>query len=153
MSHPSTSILVGVASPLSEILLFSKMAKFSFRTMGYSPWSSKNLIDRNQPKNFMLVGIDVTCMYIDFGGHSLSSFGNIATFKNGQISLSDHGLMVIKNSWSSKNSIDQNWPKKFMLVGIDVTCMYINFGGHSLSAFKDIATFKNGQISLSDHGL
>ena len=92
MSHPSTSILVGVASPLSEILLLSKMAKFSFRTMGYIPWSSKNLIDRNWPKKFMPVGIDVTCMYIDFGGHSLSAFEDIAIFKNGQISLLDHGL-------------------------------------------------------------
>ena len=92
MSHVSTPILMGVASPLSEILLLSKTAKFSFRTMGYSPWSSKNLIDRNRPKKFMLVGIDVTCMYIDFGGHSLSAFGDIAIFKNGQISLSDHGL-------------------------------------------------------------
>ena len=92
MSHPSTPILVSVASPLSEILLLSKMAKFPFWTMGYSPWSSKNLIDQNRPKKFMLVGIDVTCMYIDFGGHSLSAFGDIATFKNGQISLSDHGL-------------------------------------------------------------
>ena len=92
MSYACTSILVGVASPLSEILLLSKAARFPFRTMGYSPWSSKNLIDRNWPKKFMLVGIDVTCMYIDFGGCSLSAFGDIATFKNRQISLSDHGL-------------------------------------------------------------
>ena len=92
MSHLSTPILVGVASPLSEILLLSKMAKFPFRTMGYSPWSSKNLIDRNRPKKFMLVGIDVTSIHTNFGGCSFSIFGDIATFKNGQISLSDHGL-------------------------------------------------------------
>ena len=55
--------------------------------------------------------------------------------------------------WSSKNSIDPNWPKKFMQVGIDVTCMYINFGGRGLFGFGDTATLKNGQISLSDHGL
>ena len=30
--------------------------------------------------------------------------------------------------------------------------MHTNFGGRSLSGFGDIATFKNGQISLSDHG-
>ena len=47
MSNACTQILVGVASPVSEILLLSKMAKFPFRIMGYSPWSSKNLIDRN----------------------------------------------------------------------------------------------------------
>ena len=92
MSHACTSILVGVVSPVSEILLLSKTGKFPFRPMDYSPWSSKNLIDRNQPKKFMQVGIDVTCMYIDFGGRDLSSFGDIGTFKNRQISLSTHGL-------------------------------------------------------------
>ena len=51
--------LVGVAFPVSEILLPSKTAKFPFRTMGYSPWSSKNLIDWNQLKKFMQVGVDV----------------------------------------------------------------------------------------------
>ena len=60
--------------------------------MGYSPWSSKNLIDRNQLKKFMQIFVDVTCMYTDFGGRDLSGFGDIATFKNSQISLSDHGL-------------------------------------------------------------
>ena len=92
MSHACTPILVGVAFPNSEILLLSKTVKFPFLTMDYSPWSSKNLIDRNQFKKFMQVGIDVTCMHTNFGGCGLSGFGNIATFKNGQISLSDHGL-------------------------------------------------------------
>ena len=40
-----------------------------------------------------------------------------------------------------------------MQVGIDVTYMYINFGGRSYFSFGDTATLKNGQISLSDHGL
>ena len=40
-----------------------------------------------------------------------------------------------------------------MQVGIDVTCMYINFGGRGYFGFGDTATLKNGQISLSDHGL
>ena len=39
-----------------------------------------------------------------------------------------------------------------MQVGIDVTCMHTKFGGHSLYGFGDIANFKNGQFSLSDHG-
>ena len=95
MSNACTPILVGVACPVSEILLLSKMAKFPFPTMDYSPWSSKNLIDWNQLKKFMLVGIDVKCMHTNFGGHSLSGFRDIATFKNGQISLSDHGLYII----------------------------------------------------------
>ena len=79
-------------SSFGDIATFKKTAKFPFQTMGYSPWSSKNLIDRNQPKKFMQVGIDVTCIYTDFGGCGLSSFGDTATLKNGQISLSDHGL-------------------------------------------------------------
>ena len=31
--------------------------------------------------------------------------------------------------------------------------MHTNFGGRDLSGFGDTATLKNGQISLSDHGL
>ena len=76
MSSACTSILVGVVSPVSEILLLSKMAKFPLRPMDYSPWSSKNLIDRNRLKKFMQVGIDVKCMYTDFGGRGLSGFGD-----------------------------------------------------------------------------
>ena len=92
MSSACIPILVGVASPVSEILLLSKMAKFPFRTMGYSPWSSKYLIDWNRLKKFMQVEVDVKCMNTNFGGRSFSGFGDIVTFKNGQISLSVHGL-------------------------------------------------------------
>ena len=92
MSSSYTPILVGVVSPVSEILLPSKTAKFPFRPMDYSPWSSKNLIDRNELKKFMQVGIDVKFTHTNFGGCGLSGFGDIATFKNGQISLSTHGL-------------------------------------------------------------
>ena len=76
MSHACTPILVGVTFPVSEILLPSKTAKFPFRTMDYSPWSLKNSIDRNRLKKFMQVGIDVKCMYTDFGGRGLSGFGD-----------------------------------------------------------------------------
>ena len=40
-----------------------------------------------------------------------------------------------------------------MQVDVDVTYMYTIFGGCDLSGFGDIATFKNGQISLSTHRL
>ena len=53
MSHTCTPILVGVTSPVSEILLPSKTVNFPFRPMDYSPWSSKNSIDRNWLKKFM----------------------------------------------------------------------------------------------------
>ena len=92
MSHACTPILVGVTSSVSEILVLSKTAKFPFRPMDYSPWSSKNLIDRNRLKKFMQVGIDVKFIYTDFGGRDPSGFGDIITLKNGQISLSTHGL-------------------------------------------------------------
>ena len=55
-------------------------------------------------------------MYTNFGGNDLSGFRDIGTFKNGQISLSDHGLY---SPWSSKNLIEWNQLKKFMQVGID----------------------------------
>ena len=92
MRYACAPILVGVVSLVSEIMVPSKMAKFPFRTMDYSPWSSKILIDWNRLKKFMQVGIDEVCMCTNFGGCGLSGFGDTATFKNGQISLSDHGL-------------------------------------------------------------
>ena len=82
MSSACSPILVGMASLLSEILLLSKTAKFPFLPMDYSPWSSKNLINRNQLKKFVQVGIDVKFMHTNFGRHGLSTFGDIATFKN-----------------------------------------------------------------------
>ena len=92
MSNACTPILVGVMSPVSEILLLSKTAKFPFQPMDYSPYSSKNLINRNRLKKFMQLGLDVTCMHTNFGGRDLSVFGDTVTLKNGQISLSTHGL-------------------------------------------------------------
>ena len=83
---------MGVVFTVSELPLLSKTAKFPFPTMDYSPWSSKNLIDRNRLKKFMQVGIDVKCMYIDFGGCGFYGLGDTGTLKNDQISLSDHGL-------------------------------------------------------------
>ena len=92
MSYAFATILVDVTSPVSEILLLSKTTKFPFPTMDYSPWSSENLIHRNRPKKFMQLLIDELCICTNFGGRDLSGFGDIGTLKNGQISLSDHGL-------------------------------------------------------------
>ena len=97
----------------------------------------------------MQVGVNVTCMQSNFDGHSLSSFGDIATSKMAKFPF----LTMDYSPWSAKNLIDRNRLKKFMLVGVNVKCMYTNFSGCSFSNFGDIATFKNGQISLSDHGL
>ena len=97
MPNACTSILAGVASPVSEnLLLFACLQKWPNFPFGlwtiYSPWSSKNLIDWNRLKKFMQVGIDVKCMHTNFSGHGYFGFGDTATLKNSQISLSDHGL-------------------------------------------------------------
>ena len=75
-----------------SVSLAIHLANFPFLTMDYNPWSSKNLIDRNQLKKFIQAEIDVKCMHTNFGGWSLFGFGDTAIFKNGQFSLSDHGL-------------------------------------------------------------
>ena len=106
--------------------------------MDYSPWSSKNLIDRNWLKKFMQVGIDVTCMHTNFGGCGFSGFGDIAISKMAKFPF----LSMDYSPWSSKNLIDRNRLKKFMLVGIDVTCMHTNFGGCGFFGFGDIAISK-----------
>ena len=95
-------------------------------------------------QKFMQVWFDVKFIHTNFDGCGLSGFGDTATFKNGQISLLGH---------KSKNLINRNRLKKFMQVWIDVKFMDINFGGCGFSGFGDTVTFKNGQISLSDHGL
>ena len=76
MSSLCAPILVGVTSPVSEILLLSKTVKFPFQPMDYSPWSSKILIDWNQLKKFMQVGINIKFMHTNFGGCGLSGFGD-----------------------------------------------------------------------------
>ena len=76
MSSSYAPILVGVVSPVSEILLPSKMGNFPFRPMDYSPWSSKNSIDRNRLKKFMQVGTDVKFIHTNFGGCGLFGFGD-----------------------------------------------------------------------------
>ena len=137
---------------MASFCLPSKTAKISFWTMGYSPWSSENLIDRNRLKKIMQLGIDVTCMLTNFGLCGLSGFGVMASFclpsKTAKISL----RTMDYSPWSSKNLIDQNRLKNFMQIGIDVTCMHTNFGGHGLSGFGVMASFclpsKTAKISL-----
>ena len=98
----------------------------------------------------MQVGVDVTYMHTNFGGRDLSGFGDIATFQKRP--NFPFGAWTIYSPWSSKNLILWNRLKKFMQVGIDDKFMHTNFGGCGFSSFGDIATFKNGQISLSVHG-
>ena len=80
MSHACTPVLVGMAFLVSEIWLPFKNSQISLSGHG-RPWSSKNLIDRNQLNNFMQVGIDVECMYASFGGRCFFGFRDMATFQ------------------------------------------------------------------------
>ena len=92
-------------------------------------------------------------MYLKFGGHGIFGFSDFASFSL-HSNLAKYPFQPMDYSpLSSKNLIDWNWLKKFMQVGIDVTYIHTNFGGCDLSGFGDTATFKNGQFSLSDHGL
>ena len=98
----------------------------------------------------MQVGIDVKCMHTNFSGRGLFNFGdNYFYFQKWPII--PFGPWTIVHG-RQKNLIDWNQLKKFMQIGIDVKCMHTNFGGRGLSGFGDIATFKNNQISLLDHG-
>ena len=72
-------------SSFRDIATF-KMANFPFRPMDYSPWSSKNLIDQNQLKKFMQVGIDVKFIRTNFGERGFSGFRDIA-FQNDSLNI------------------------------------------------------------------
>ena len=114
-------------SGFRDIATFQKRPNFPFGAWTiYSPWSLKNLINRNRFKKFMQVGVDITCMHTNFDGWSLSSFGD-------EISLWSIKVEKFNQSKSAK---------KIMQVGVNVTCMYISFGGCGLSGFRDIATFQ-----------
>ena len=88
----------------------------------------------------MQVGIDVKCMHTNFGGCGLPSFGDIAMFK--YMTKFSFLTMDYYSPWSWKNLIDRNRLKKFMQLGVDVTCMHTSFGGRDPSGFGDMATFQ-----------
>ena len=115
----------------------TKTAKFPLRGMDYSPWSSKILIDWNRLKKFMQVGIDVKCMYTNFGERDPSGFRDMATSQKRP--NFPFGAWTIVHG-HRKNLIDRNWLNKFMQVGIDVKCMHTNFGESDPSGFRDMAT-------------
>ena len=83
-----TSILMGVTILVSEILLLSKTVS------DHGLWSMviKKFNCLELAQKIMQVEVNVLSMHTNFDGCRHSSFGDTATFKNGQISLSDHGL-------------------------------------------------------------
>ena len=78
-----------------------KNGQFPFRPMGYSPWSSKNLINRNRLKKIMQVGVDVTYMYTNFSGRDFSGSEILLLSKTANFPFGPMGY----SPWSSKNSI------------------------------------------------
>ena len=92
MSHTCTPILLGVTLPVSEILLPSKTVNFPFRPMDYSPWSSKNSIDRNWLKNSCnYVLMSSTCTPVLVGVVSLVS-EILLLSKTANFPFQTHGL-------------------------------------------------------------
>ena len=82
MSSACTPVFGGRdPSGFGDMATFQKQPNFPYGAWTYSPWSSKNLIDRNWLKKFMQVEIDVTCMHTSFGGCDPSGFGDMATFQ------------------------------------------------------------------------
>ena len=149
MLNACTPILVRVTSPVSEILLPSKSAKFPFLTMDYSPWSSKIQcigIGSKNSGSYKLMSNACKPILVDVTS-SVSEI--LLPSKTTKFPF----LTMDYSPWSSKNSIHRNRLKKFRQLYIDVKCMHTNFGGCDLYGFRDTATFKNNQISLSDHGL
>ena len=139
MSHACTPILVGVTSPVSEILLPSKTAKFPLLTMDYSPWSSKISINQNQLKKLCSYKLmSHACTPILVGVTSLVS-EILLPSKTAKFPF----LTMDYCPWSTKNSIDRNRLKKIMQVGLDVTCMHTNFGGRYLFGFEFSNLFIN----------
>ena len=87
----------------------------------------------------MQVGVNVMCMYISFGGRSLSGFGDMATFQ--KRSNFPFGAWTIVHGHQKIELIGIG-SKKIMQVGINIKCMHTSFGGCGLSSFRDIATFQ-----------
>ena len=101
----------------------------------------------------MQVEVDVKCMETNFGRHSFSDFGDFTPYLLPSKTANLPFPTMDYSPWSSKNLIDRNWLKKYIQVRIDELCICTNFGGRGLFSFGDTTTFKNGQFSLSDHGL
>ena len=110
-------------------------------------WQSKQLVQKSEillifclPSNLAKISLqtmDIAC------NQSSLVLELLLPIKLDQISVSDHvhGSKEIK--WAQKSYASRVW----------CPIMHTKFGRRSLSGFGDITTLKNGQISLSDHGI
>ena len=72
--------------------------------------------------------------------------------KNIQYKMLSSAVLYIVHGSENIESIRID-SKKFIQVEVDELCMYTDFSGCDLFGFGDIATLKNGHISLSTHEL
>ena len=117
---------------------FQKRPNFPFRAWTISPWSSKNLFDRNRLNKFMQVGMNVKCMHTDFGGRGLSCFGDkisLWSIKVEKFNRSESAQKI----YASRGSMSRACTPVLMGVVPPI--------------YKIWLPFKNGKISLSRHGL
>ena len=98
----------------------------------------------------MQVGIDVKYMYTNFGGCGLSGFGDIATFQKRPNFPSEAWTIVHGHGKIQSIGIDsKNSCKKGLMLS---ACTPVLVGVVS-PVSEILLPFKNGQISLSRHGL
>ena len=90
----------------------------------------------------MRISLDVTYMYTNFGGRYFSGFGDIATLKNGQFSLSTHGHGHAHVHGHQKIQLLRIGKQ----VGVDVTYMYTNVGGRDLSGLEILLLSKTANF-------
>ena len=118
MCNACTPILVGMASLASEILLLSKWPNFPFGPWA-SPWVSKTFNHLESAENIHVSRGRCNMHLHQFWWVWLSSFGDNTTFKNSQISLSDHGLLSM--GVKKFNRMYNKFSRKFICTEISHT--------------------------------
>ena len=148
---PTQDFIVHSNSFINNCLLSSPVSEIK---LAYGPFQWKNLIDRNRLKKIMQVGIDVMCMHacqfwwawlVRFRRYGYLSKMAKFPFRTWTIVHGDQKIQSI--GISSKNICKQGL--------MSCACTPILVGvACSVSEISEILLpFKNGQISLSGHGL
>ena len=125
MSRACTSVLVGVVSPVLEILLPSKMAKFPFQGMDYMAMVIEKF---NQSESAQKNHASRDRCHVHV--HQFWWVSPLQFRRFGYLSKTAkfHFRGMDYSPWSSKNLIYWNRLKKFMQVGVDIKCMHTNIG-------------------------
>ena len=127
MSSACTPILVGVVSPVSEI----KISLWSIKVEKFNRSESAQKIHATRGRCHVHTHQFWWAWSLRFRRYGYPS--KTAKFPFWGMDYSP---------WSWKNSINRNRLKKFMQLGVDVTCMHTSFGGCDPSGFGDMATLQ-----------